>query len=60
MNNMEFIEDGKIAFTYITEEDELKVGAETGDHEGLMEQDGFYADLYNAQFQRTDEQLQAV
>ncbi len=33
---------------------------ETGDHEGLMEQNGFYADLYNAQFQRPDEQLKAV
>ena len=30
---------------------------ETGNHEELIEQDGFYADLYNAQFQSTDEQL---
>ncbi|OJF91579.1 ABC transporter ATP-binding protein [Alkalibacterium sp. 20] len=33
---------------------------ETGDHDGLMEQDGFYADLYNAQFQTPDAQLKAV
>lgn len=37
IDRLEFLEDGKIAFTYITEEDELKVGAETGDHEGLVE-----------------------
>lgn len=37
IDRLEFLENGKIAFTYITEEDELKVGAETGDHEGLVE-----------------------
>lgn len=37
IDRLEFIDDGKITFTYITEEDELKVGAETGDHEGLVE-----------------------
>lgn len=33
---------------------------ETGNHDDLMEQDGFYADLYNSQFQTPDEQLKAV
>ena len=36
-DRMEFLEDGKIAFTYITNEDEEKVGAKTGDHEGLVD-----------------------
>jgi len=36
MNRMEFFEEGKIAFTYITAEDEKEVGAEPGDHEGLV------------------------
>ena len=36
-DRIEFLEDGKIAFTYITEEDEQKVGAQTGDHEGIVE-----------------------
>ena len=36
-DRMEFLEDGKIAFTYITNADEEKVGAQTGDHEGLVE-----------------------
>jgi len=36
MNRMEFFEEGKIAFTYITKEDEKEVGAEPGDHEGLV------------------------
>lgn len=35
-DRMEFLEDGKIAFTYITEDDEKAVNAETGDHEGLV------------------------
>ena len=33
---------------------------ETGNHDDLMEQDGFYADLYNSQFQATEEELQVV
>lgn len=37
IERLEFLEDGKISFTYITEEDENKVGAETGDHDGLVE-----------------------
>ena len=37
IDRLEFLENNKIAFTYITEEDELKVGAENGDHEGLVE-----------------------
>ena len=37
IDRLEFLENNKISFTYITEEDELKVGAENGDHEGLVE-----------------------
>ena len=36
-NRMEFLENGQIAFTYITLEDEEKVGAKTGDHEGIVD-----------------------
>ena len=36
-NRIEFFENDKIAFTYITQEDELKVGAETGDYEGIVD-----------------------
>lgn len=36
MNRLELIDDGKIAFTYITSEDEEQVNAEPGDHEGLV------------------------
>ena len=34
---IEFLADGKIAYTYITKEDEEKVHAESGDHEGIVE-----------------------
>ena len=34
---MEILEDGKVTFTYINLEDEKKVNAEEGDHEGLVE-----------------------
>lgn len=37
LNRMEFFENGKIAFTYMTIEDEEKTKAEAGDHEGLVE-----------------------
>ncbi len=37
MDRMEFINDNKITFTYMTLEDEKKVGAVPGDHEGLVE-----------------------
>lgn len=37
IERMEFLHDNKIAFTYITDEDMEKVGAEPGDHEGLVE-----------------------
>ena len=37
MNRLEFLEDGKIAFTYITKQDEISVNAEPGDHEGIVE-----------------------
>lgn len=36
-NRLEFLEDGKVAYTYITMEDEEQVGAENGDHEGIVE-----------------------
>ena len=34
---MEILEDGKVTFTYITNQDETEVNAEPGDHEGLVE-----------------------
>ena len=34
---MEFLEDGKVTFTYMNLEDERRVNAEEGDHEGLVE-----------------------
>ena len=37
IDRLEFFENGKITFTYITKEDEKKVEAQTGDHEGLVE-----------------------
>ena len=37
MDRMEFIENNKITFTYITLEDEKNTGAMPGDHEGLVE-----------------------
>ena len=37
INRLEFFEDGKVAFTYITKEDEESVNAESGDHEGIVE-----------------------
>ena len=37
MDRMEFINNNKITFTYMTLEDEKKVGAVSGDHEGLVE-----------------------
>lgn len=36
-NRIEFLANGKIAYTYITEEDEKNVHAESGDHEGIVE-----------------------
>lgn len=35
-SRLEFLFDGKVAFTYITLQDEQNVNAETGDHEGLV------------------------
>lgn len=37
IDRLEFFENGKIAFTYITNEDEQKVGAKNGDHDGLVD-----------------------
>lgn len=36
-NRVEFLEEGKIAYTYITAEDEKKAGSESGDHEGIVD-----------------------
>ena len=38
IERMEFFEDGKISFTYITKQDEEEVGAESGDYEGIVEE----------------------
>lgn len=35
---MEFLENGKITFTYINCEDEKRVNAQEGDHEGIVEE----------------------
>lgn len=37
MNRLEFLENGKIAFTYINKEDEEKLNAEADAHEGIVE-----------------------
>lgn len=37
IDRMEFFENGKIAFTYITKEDEERVKAKNGDHDGLVD-----------------------
>lgn len=38
IERMELLEEGKIAFTYITKKDEEEVNAESGDHEGIVEE----------------------
>ena len=37
MNRLEFLEEGKISFTYITKKDEETWNAVTGEHEGIVE-----------------------
>ena len=37
MERMEFLENDKISYTYITKEDEEEIGTQHGDHEGLVE-----------------------
>lgn len=37
INRLEFLENGKLTFTYITKEDEEKVGAGSNDHDGIVE-----------------------
>jgi len=37
MNRLEFLEDGKITFTYTTKKDEEEVGAINNDHDGIVE-----------------------
>lgn len=37
LERMELLEEGKVTFTYIMQEDSKKIGAEVGDHEGLVE-----------------------
>lgn len=36
-DRLEFFEDGKIAFTYITSDDVLKLNSQLGDHEGIVD-----------------------
>ncbi len=36
-NRLKFLEEGKVAYTYITMQDEKQIGAENGDHEGIVE-----------------------
>ena len=38
IDRMEFLEEGKIAITYITKKDEEDVKSETGDYEGIVEE----------------------
>ena len=38
IDRMEFLEEGKIAVTYITKQDEEEVNAESGDYEGIVEE----------------------
>lgn len=38
IDRMEFLEDGKIAITYITKQDDKDVNAQTGDYEGIVEE----------------------
>ena len=35
-NRLEFLEEGRVTFSYITLEDQKKVDAKEGDHEGLV------------------------
>lgn len=37
MQRMEFLEDGKITFTYMTREDDLNLGVKAGEHDGIVE-----------------------
>ena len=37
INRLEFLENGKITFTYITKKDEEEVNAENNDHDGIVE-----------------------
>ena len=37
IDRLEFLENGKITFTYITQKDEEEVNAEEGDHEGIVD-----------------------
>lgn len=37
MNRLEFFEDGKIAFTYMTKEDDERIGLKAGEHDGIVE-----------------------
>ncbi len=38
IDRMQFLEDGKIAITYITKKDEEETNAESGDYEGIVEE----------------------
>lgn len=36
LDRLEFLDDGKVTFTYITKQDEKDVNAQTGDYEGIV------------------------
>ena len=36
-NRLELLEDGKIAFTYVTKQEQVELNITTGDHEGIVE-----------------------
>ena len=36
INNLEILEDGKVAFTYVTEEDTNELNNQDGDHENIV------------------------
>lgn len=37
MERMEFLEDGKVTFTYMTLEDDAQISIQAGDHDGIVE-----------------------
>ena len=37
MNRIEFFENGRIAFTYMTKKDDEEIGLKAGEHDGIVE-----------------------